>query len=397
MIKRFTGALAVLALTCAALPTAPATASATAAGTAAAAAPVWTLRWSPTAPGDSPSEAFEGLEDDRSGSHPGVTHIYTSGDSYRFDMHTQDRDGDDRQRNEAKGMRTGGSSYLKILENQTWRISYQLYIPTSLDATTGFTHIAQMKVPGSGAPLYTMSLPVSGGTPKINVRYWDESEQTHEVGNTNLNPIQGKWLDTTFEFKASDDGYLRWTLKDGSTTLVDKRLDDTDLWRGDDEYLRPKWGIYRSINSSGLQNTYLLVRRLQAHQLTGDDGGSSAGSYEAEQGTMAGTARSTSCSGCSGGTKVGRLGAGSGNHVTINARAASAGTRQLTVHGLVDGTRSFQVSVNGGSPVTLSLTGTSWSTPVTATIPVQLAAGANTIRFTNDSASAPDLDKVTLQ
>lgn len=126
-----------------------------------------------------------------------------------------------------------------------------------------------MKTPGSGAPLYTMSLPISGGTPKINVRYWDESEQTHEVGNTNLNPIQGKWLDTTFEFKASDNGYLRWTLRDGSTTLVDRRMDGTDLWRGDDEYLRPKWGIYRSINSSGLQDTYLLIRNLQAHQLTG--------------------------------------------------------------------------------------------------------------------------------
>ncbi|MGN9843311.1 hypothetical protein ACTMTI_34825 [Nonomuraea sp. H19] len=95
-------------------------------------------------------------------------------------------------------------------------------------------------------------------------------------------------MNTTFEFKAADNGYLRWTLKDGSTTLVDKRLDGTDLWRGDDEYLRPKWGIYRSINSSGLQNTYLLIRNLQAHQLTGS--AEAPSSQEAEQG--AGSARS---------------------------------------------------------------------------------------------------------
>ncbi|MEV0231910.1 hypothetical protein [Nonomuraea sp. NPDC050786] len=271
MTKRITGVLAALALAAAlpaaALPAAALPAAALPATPAAAAA--WTLRWSPNPANDTVAEAFEGIEDDRSDSHPGVTHIYVSGDAYRFDMHTRDRDGDDRQRNEVKGMRTGGSSYLKILENETWRIGYQMYIPASLDATSGFSHIAQMKVPGSGAPLYTMSLPVSGGTQKINVRYWDESEQTHEVGSTNLEPIQGKWVDTTFEFKASDSGYLRWTLKDGSTTLVDKRLDNTDLWRGDDEYLRPKWGIYRSINSSGLQNTYLLVRNLKAYQLTG--------------------------------------------------------------------------------------------------------------------------------
>lgn len=259
MNKRLSGVLAALALTTTAI------ALPSPAGGAAAA---WTLRWSPNPANDTVAEAFEGIEDDRAGSHSGTTHIYVSGGAYRFDMHTQDRDGDDRQRNEVKGMRTSGSSYLKILENQTWRISYQMYIPATLDSTTGFTHIAQMKTPGSGAPLYTMSLPVSGGTPKINVRYWDEDEQTHEVGSTSLNPIQGKWLDVTFEFKASDDGYLRWILRDGSTTLVDRRLDDTDLWRGDDEYLRPKWGIYRSIESSGLQNTYLLVRNLRGEQLT---------------------------------------------------------------------------------------------------------------------------------
>jgi hypothetical protein len=361
---------------------------------------VWTLRWSPDPADDSPAAAFEGLEDDRSDSHPGVTHIYVSGDAYRFDMHLQDRDGSDRQRNEVKGMRTGGGdSYLKILEDQTWRISYQMYIPTTLDSTTGFSHIAQMKVPGSGAPLYTMSLPISGGTPKINVRYWDEAEQTHEVGNTNLAPIQGRWVDTTFEFKASDNGYLRWTLKDGSTTLVDKRLDGTDLWRGDDEYLRPKWGIYRSIESDGLQNTYLSIRHLQAYQLTGDDGGGTpAGSYEAEKGSFGGTAKAAGCSGCSGGTKVGWIGGGPANYVTVNGvQAATAGTRQLTVHGLVNGTRSFQVSVNGGAATTVSLTGTSWDTPVSKTISVPLDAGTNSIRFSNSGAGAPDLDRVTVQ
>jgi hypothetical protein len=39
-----------------------------------------------------------------------------------------------------------------------------------------------------------------------------------------------------------------------------------DLWR-DKNYLRPKWGIYRSIESSGLQNTHQLIRNYQAHQL----------------------------------------------------------------------------------------------------------------------------------
>ncbi|MER7998871.1 hypothetical protein [Streptomyces sp. NPDC095613] len=32
-------------------------------------------------------------------------------------------------------------------------------------------------------------------------------------------------------------------------------------------YLRPKWGIYRSLNSSGLKTTYMLTRAFKAYQL----------------------------------------------------------------------------------------------------------------------------------
>ncbi|MBI0377062.1 hypothetical protein JBE27_12455 [Streptomyces albiflaviniger] len=39
-----------------------------------------------------------------------------------------------------------------------------------------------------------------------------------------------------------------------------------DLWRGKN-YLRPKWGIYRSLNSSGLQTRYLLTRNFKAYKL----------------------------------------------------------------------------------------------------------------------------------
>jgi hypothetical protein len=46
------------------------------------------------------------------------------------------------------------------------------------------------------------------------------------------------------------------------TTVVDARADHIDLWWTAEQYNRPKWGIYRSIRSSGLQETYLLLRNL---------------------------------------------------------------------------------------------------------------------------------------
>ncbi len=43
----------------------------------------------------------------------------------------------------------------------------------------------------------------------------------------------------------------------------------------------------------------------------------------------------------------------------------------------------------------MNLTGTSFATPVQNSIQVTRKAGANTIKFHNDAAFAPDLDTIT--
>jgi hypothetical protein len=239
-------------------------AGAFAVGTTPASAAAWQLRWSPSPSADG-LRAFEGLEDDRANSHPGVRHIYVDGDHWRFDMHTGDRDGDDRQRNESKGMRKGDTLY-KINKDTTWRITYQAYWPSSLTATTRFTHIFQMKVQDVGGPLWTLT-PRQKSKPTLTVLTLRDDDSNTEHTLADWTPLQNKWIDVEWEFKASNSGgYLRWVLRDGSTTVVDGRTTSVDLWR-DKNYLRPKWGIYRSIESSGLKNTYQLIRNFKAYQL----------------------------------------------------------------------------------------------------------------------------------
>jgi alpha-L-fucosidase len=126
-------------------------------------------------------------------------------------------------------------------------------------------------------------------------------------------------------------------------------------------------------------------------------GGGGAGpvSVEAESAALAGRAVSAACAGCSGGAKVRFIGNGAANHATFTVQSA-AGARQLTIDYTVDGARSFFVSVNNAAATEIPLSGTSWGTPASHTVTVSLAAGANTIRFFNDGANAPDLDKITL-
>lgn len=227
----------------------------------------WQLKWSPSARTDGLG-AFETIEDDRADSHPaGHPHIHPTGDNWRFDMHKVDRDtSDDRQRQEVTGLRTSGSSYLKWTEGQTWRITYSMYIPSSLKATTTFTHIMQMKQPGAGSsPIVVQSLRRVDGKQTIELKI---VEGDVLVGRADLDPLHDKWTDVDFQIKIGNGsaGSVRWILKSGSTTVLDKsKTGDTFLA----DRVRPKWGIYRSLGdtSGSLQDTYLLLTNLRGYQL----------------------------------------------------------------------------------------------------------------------------------
>jgi chitin-binding protein len=183
-------------------------------------------------------------------------------------MHMADRDtSTDRQRQEVTGLRTSSGSYLKWTEGQTWRITYSMYIPSSLKATTSFTHIMQMKQPGSGtSPIVVQSLRRVNGAQTIELKLFEEDIL---VGRTSLDPLHDRWTDVDFQIKVGNGsaGSVRWILKSGGSTVIDASKTGVDTFLAD--RVRPKWGIYRSLGdtSGSLQDTYLLLTRLRGYQL----------------------------------------------------------------------------------------------------------------------------------
>jgi hypothetical protein len=118
--------------------------------------------------------------------------------------------------------------------------------------------------------------------------------------------------------------------------------------------------------------------------------------FESHSTTLTGYAARGECRGCSNGGRVRWV--GKGNDVTVNGiTVGEDGNYTMQIDYVLDGTRALSFSVNGGSEVGLSLKGKSWTTPSTAFINVALRAGSNSVRFFNEQAYGPDLDRIVIR
>ncbi|MEV0400289.1 hypothetical protein [Actinoallomurus sp. NPDC050550] len=272
--RRVLGSLAVAAMAapialtgCASASAGGLTADSQALGAKAAAAQVL---WSPN-PATDGLNAFEGIEADRAGKHPGRKYVYVEGDHYRFDIYKDDLDstGDnDRQRTESKGMVSNGKA-LKMKNGETWTISYEMYMPSTLHGTSKFTHIFQLKTPATnGGPWITLDLSRSGSTEKFRARAYSTSGAP-DIAATDLSPLRDKWITIEWTFTIGSKGKARFVARNGTGSgapvVADGSLSNVNI-PDQGDYVRPKWGIYRSIKSasSDIIDTHLLFRNYRA-------------------------------------------------------------------------------------------------------------------------------------
>ena len=235
--------------------------------------PSWQPRWAPD-PAVDGLGAFETLEDDRANSHPaGQPHIFVEGDDYRFTMHKVDRDrSTDRQRNEVRGIRTDGARPDPARRARPGGSPSSMYIPSGLKGTTSFTHIMQMKVPGTGsradphdvaAPLrqcQKIQIEVDRATTSVG------SDQSHAAAEQ----VDRHELEITI-----GDGRREGPLDpQGRHQDRHRRHQEGASTPGSTTGCGPKWGIYRSLGdtSGSLQDSYLLLPDMRAVRVERDTG-----------------------------------------------------------------------------------------------------------------------------
>ncbi|AKJ27205.1 hypothetical protein [Caldimonas brevitalea] len=155
----------------------------------------------------------------------------------------------DRQRNEIK-VYGPSDDYLKGFKGDTVTYRWRFKLDKGFQPSSSFSHIHQIKaVDGDdGSPILTLT-PRAGRTDQLQLIHVDSDGDRNVLDQKALSGFKGRWI----------DAYERMTYgSNGSYTLILRNLADgkvlwrysakLDLWRDGASFVRPKWGLYRSLS-----------------------------------------------------------------------------------------------------------------------------------------------------
>ena len=194
--------------------------------------------------------------------HPGLPHIFEAtdqevGDHFVFVIHRdEDRDRDrlditDRQRNEIKTYDKSEDA-VKAYEDEIMIYRWKFKIESGISLTTRFSHFFQLKAVGGddSMPIITLTGNVQSGEHGFEVRHSPLSSTT-DLARTDRDSVEGRWLTAYVRATFSEEGDFRMIIVDEAAKEVvfDISEQGLDMWRGTagDHFVRPKWGIYRSL------------------------------------------------------------------------------------------------------------------------------------------------------
>jgi len=199
----------------------------------------------------------------------------------------------DRVRMEIKG----GNSIAEHTQGQTAYYRWKFKLDANFIGGSSFCHIFQIKAVGGddGAPLITI-------TPRASILevIHDGGDEAGSVDlgrltSVDLAPFKGTWVEAYVKFTSSDNGSFEITLKrvsDGATLLSYSKTGGIDLWRTGASVNHPKWGVYRSKNSTGLRDEQVRFADFCVSESSASQCPSSAGSGGGS-GTLSGFYRLT--------------------------------------------------------------------------------------------------------
>lgn len=194
---------------------------------------------------------------------------------FRFFMHTTP-DNDrcinfDRQRNEIKSYDQSPDNLLGV-EDEIVQYKWKFKLDAGFQVSPNFTHVHQLKSVGGSLesmPMYTITLR-KGNPDRLELRYAETDTQI-TLQQTDLAPFKGTWLEVaeTITYGISGTYDLEIKKVDDGTILFNYSNNSIINWRSGADFVRPKWGIYRSlINVADLRDEEVLFANFSIEELS---------------------------------------------------------------------------------------------------------------------------------
>ena len=212
-----------------------------------------------------------------SGNHQNIVHIIEDTDSivgnhfvflaHRDEDQDKDKGATDRQRNEIKAFDKSPAATLAF-KDETVQYSWKFKVSSELELSSKFSHFFQIKARNDSndntngnddQPIITLSGAQKNSTGnQLQVRYsagFDENGNSTGLDKnlieTDWSLITDEWIAVFVQATFSEAGQFEMTLTrlSDNEELFSISEQNIDMWRGfsDDDFARPKWGVYRSI------------------------------------------------------------------------------------------------------------------------------------------------------
>jgi len=136
---------------------------------------------------------------------------------------------------------------LKGTLGETVIYQWKFRLPKGFGVSTNFTHLHQIKAVGGddSMPIFTLSAKKVKKGSEFNIVH----NNTTVVGSMDLSDLEGVWVEITESIKVGTNGSYSIAIKrvkDGKE-LLSYSNDNLETIRPDNAFIRPKWGIYRSL------------------------------------------------------------------------------------------------------------------------------------------------------
>lgn len=160
----------------------------------------------------------------------------------------------DRQRVEIKTFASSPAN-LKGTIGEIVQYKWRFKIPVGWQPSSGFTHIHQVKAVGGDDSNPIFSLTLRKGTPnKLEMIYvLDQNSSSDKKQVINLSAFEGIWVEATETITVGTNGTYSINIKRVSDGLSVLSYSNNNIQtiRPTNTFIRPKWGIYRSIATPG--------------------------------------------------------------------------------------------------------------------------------------------------